>query len=91
MVAGLAGCPEKDIGCGGYGTLNLTNSSAGTTQKILVDGIDFGTITPGQIIDVRISVGTHTLEMKGVSGGRGCSPGSVITYECETKIYNCPY
>jgi len=73
------------------GTLKLTNTSVSTIQKMLVDGINYGTLDPGESKEIDLAVGTHTFSFEGISGGTGCSAGSVIIQQCETSSFSCAH
>jgi hypothetical protein len=75
--------------CGGMGTLELTNKSLNTVHKILVDGINYGTIDPGEKKEIPLAAGEHVFQQIGISGGVGCSAGRVIIVECKTSGYSC--
>ena len=71
------------------GTLHLTNKSTSTVQKLVVDGVNYGTIDPGESKEIELAVGSHDFQFQGVSGGSGCSAGSVIIQACKTSSFSC--
>ena len=77
--------------CNGMGTLKLTNKSVGTVQKILIDGVNYGTIDPGESKEIDLAPGEHDFQQVGVSGGTGCGVASVIIIECKTSAFECKY
>lgn len=75
--------------CYGKGTLRLRNTSAGTTQDVIIDGISYGYLYPGGYNDYALAAGSHTFRQKGVAGGSGCSTASVIIIECQMEEFTC--
>ncbi|MBC8319210.1 MAG: hypothetical protein H8E34_00645 [Bacteroidetes bacterium] len=75
--------------CSGMGTLKLTNKSLNTVQKIMIDGVNHGTIDPGEEKEISLAAGEHDFQQVGISGGTGCSAASVIIIECETTGFSC--
>lgn len=71
------------------GVLKLTNTSISTVQKIMVDGVNYGTIDPGESKEISLAAGEHDFQQVGISGGTGCGPASVIIVECETSGFKC--
>ena len=82
----LSSCEET---CSGMGTLKLTNKSLNTVQKLMVDGVNHGTIDPGESQEISLAAGEHEFQQVGISGGNGCSAASVIIVECETSAFSC--
>ena len=74
-----------------YGTLKLTNASQYTVQKVLVDGIEYGTLDPGKYVEIELAPGEHYFQQVSVSGYGGCNVARVIIVECETAAYECRY
>jgi len=87
----VSGCKEVLLDdCGGYGTLKLTNTSSNTIQRIQVDGVNYGTLDPGEDIEIDLPVGRHTVEFINVrTGNYACSPMEVIIVECDTQGFSC--
>lgn len=75
--------------CTGNGTLELTNTSQSTVQRIMIDGVNYGTVDPGEKKDIPLAAGTHSFQQQGISGGNGCSEASVIIVECKTTGFSC--
>lgn len=73
----------------GMGTLELTNKSLNTVQKLMVDGVNYGTIDPSESKEITLAAGEHEFQQVGISGGSGCSAGKVIIVECETSGFSC--
>ena len=71
------------------GTLKLTNTSTSTVMRALVDGVNHGTLDPNESIEIELGAGSHTFLFEGISGGAGCSQGSVIIISCETSAFTC--
>jgi hypothetical protein len=86
-VAMLSSSCKKD--CSGMGTLELTNKSLNTVHKVMVDGVNYGTIDPGESKEIQLAAGEHTFQQIGISGGSGCSQGTVIIIECEKTGFSC--
>jgi hypothetical protein len=77
--------------CNGMGTLELTNKSISTVQQLMVDGINYGTIDPGESKEIELAPGEHDFQQVGISGGTGCSAASVIIVECKTSSFSCSH
>lgn len=71
------------------GTLRLTNKSISTVQRIMIDGINYGTIDPDESKDISLAPGTHVFQQVGISGGGGCSEASVIIVAGRTSAFSC--
>lgn len=78
-----------DSDCEGKGYLKLTNTSTGTVQRIMIDGINYGSLDPGESKSISLPAGEHEFQQVGISGGAGCSPAKVIIVECETQGFEC--
>ena len=87
-IALLGGCGRGPVDTG-YGWLKLTNSSLNTVQKILVDGVNYGTLDPGDSQVMKLAVGEHEFQQVGISGGTGCSAATVIIVESDTTGFSC--
>lgn len=85
-LIGMYSCREK---CSGLGSLKLTNESHSTVQRIMVDGVNYGTIDPGESEEIDLAAGEHEFQLVGISGGTGCSAAKVIVVECETSGFSC--
>lgn len=88
LVSALSSC-EEDCEQKNKGTLKLTNNSSGTVMRALVDGVNHGSLDPGESIEIDLGAGSHTFTFEGISGGAGCTPGSVIIIACETSAFSC--
>lgn len=86
---GLIYSSSCDEICDGMGTLKLTNKSTSTVQQIMIDGINYGTIDPGESKEMDLAPGEHVFQQVGISGGTGCSSATVIIVECKTSAYSC--
>jgi hypothetical protein len=76
-------CPSKT------GKLALKNNSLNTVQKIMIDGVNYGTLDPGEDDTYDLPAGEHEFQQVGISGGTGCAPAKVIIIECETQSFKC--
>jgi hypothetical protein len=79
----------KELCLTGTGTLTLTNKSLHTVQKIMINGVNYGTIDPGESKDIELSPGTYYVEQDGISGGTGCSGFVVNMAACTPQGYSC--
>jgi len=75
--------------CDGMGTLKLTNESHNTVQRVMIDGVNYGTLDSGEAKEYKLAPGQHAFQQTGLSGGSGCSPAYVIIVECETSGFSC--
>jgi hypothetical protein len=73
----------------GMGTLKLRNNSVNTVQRVMIDGVNYGTLDPGEEGSYELAPGTHEFQQVGLSGGTGCTPATVIIQECKTSSYSC--
>lgn len=81
---------EEDDDCiEGYGFLKVRNTSVNTVQKIMIDGINYGTLDPGDVGTFPLRPGKHEVQPVGIAGGAGCSPAQVIIVECGTDMMSC--
>ncbi len=85
-----AGGQVVDDDCGGHGTLKLTNDSSGTVQQLKIDGVNYGTIDPGESKEMSLPAGRHTVvTINYRTGNYACSSFTVIIVECETESFSC--
>ena len=85
----LFSCTKEDD-CDGMGTLSITNKSiTNSLMKLKIDGVNYGTLDPGETKDVSLAAGRHDWKLEGINGGNGCNPASVIVVACETSSYSC--
>ena len=89
LFLGLFSLSSCEKSCSGKGTLKLTNKSLHTVQKIMIDGVNYGTIDPGESKEIELAAGEHDFQQVGISGGAGCSAAKVIIVECETSGFSC--
>jgi hypothetical protein len=80
--------PIKDD-CDGNGTLSIENKSLLTVQRLMIDGVNYGSVDPGDKKDAKLAPGTHSWQMVGISGGTGCSAATVIIVACQTSSFSC--
>ena len=88
-VAVLMGTSCEDLFCDGKGTLQLTNKSLLTVQKIMINGVNYGTLDPGETESIDLSPGVYAWQLVGISGGTGCSMAAVTITECDTQAFSC--
>jgi hypothetical protein len=79
----------EDLTCDGKGTLSVENSSISTTQRLMVDGVNYGSVDPGKTKEVDLAPGQHIWQLVALAGGTGCSAATVIIEKCETSSYKC--
>jgi len=89
LSASLIVLPSCKKDCNGNGTLSLKNASLNTVQKIMVDGVNYGTLDPGEHKDISLAAGEHEFQFVGISGGNGCCPAKVIIVECKKTGFQC--
>jgi hypothetical protein len=86
----IASCKkEEQCKTSRQGILKLTNGSLNTVQRVMIDGVNYGTIDPGESKESSLAAGSHEFQQVGISGGTGCSAAKVIIVECETEGYQC--
>ena len=71
------------------GTLELTNKSIGTVQRIMIDGVNYGSLDPSESKEISLAPGEHTFQQVGISGGSGCSEAKVIIVAGQTSGFSC--
>ena len=79
-------CPQA-----GYGWFKVTNGSLGTVQRMMIDGTNYGTMDPGDVMNIPLPAGQHDYIFEGISGGAGCSAATVTIVECQTEGRQCNY
>ena len=79
----------EDLLCNGKGTLQLTNKSLLTVQKIMINGVNYGSLDPGETESIELSPGVYAWQLVGISGGTGCSMAAVTITECDTQAFSC--
>lgn len=87
MVSCKEDCEKK-----GTGVLAVTNTSENTVQRVIVDGVNYGILEPGEKIEITLPIGTYPLLIEGVSGGGGCAVAplpNVPIIMCETFSIDC--
>jgi hypothetical protein len=80
---------KKSDDCTGFGTLSLTNKSTGTDQKIIINGVSYGVLSPGDSKDIKLTPGVYTWQLVGIAGGAGCSAATLNVSECVKYSYDC--
>jgi len=88
LIFGASSCKKKSQ-CSSTGTLKLTNSSHATVQRAMVDGVNYGSIDPGNSKEIDLAPGQHDWQLVGISGGTGCSAAKVTIVECKTSSNEC--
>jgi hypothetical protein len=81
--------PVDDACANGKGTLNLENTSISTVQRIMINGVNYGTLDPGEEKDIELSPGEYVFQQIGLSGGSGCSPAFVTITACDWQGFTC--
>jgi len=74
---------------GGKGTLSVENRSLNTVQRLMINGVNYGSVDPGETLDVELNPGVYEWQLVGLSGGTGCSAAVVTINECETSSFSC--
>ena len=74
---------------GTKGTLELTNSSLFTVQKIMINGVSYGTLDAGDSKSIDLSPGMYSWQLVGIAGGTGCSMAAVTITACDTQAFKC--
>ncbi len=59
------------------------------TYEVLIDGIRFGAITPGQTDTWEVNPGPHIVEVNFAGGGVACTPALPTVEECQTRGLVC--
>jgi hypothetical protein len=76
--------------CNGSGSLRLENSSTSNYYKINIDGINYGSLDPGESKDYTLPAGNHSFEFQKLTGpGNGCSSANVIIVACQVQGFYC--
>lgn len=79
----------EDILCDGMGTLHVTNTSHSTVQKLMINGVNYGTLDPNEEKSVDLTPGAYAWQLIGISGGTGCGAAVVNIVECKTSSFSC--
>jgi len=79
----------EDLFCDGKGTLKLTNDSHSTVQRIMINGVNYGSLDPDESKEIELTPGVYMWQLVGISGGTGCSAAAVTIVECETQGFSC--
>ena len=82
-------CESTKDDCDGKGTLSIENKSLSTVQRLMIDGVNYGSVDPGDKKETKLAPGTHSWQMVGISGGTGCSAATVIIVACQTSSFSC--
>jgi hypothetical protein len=83
-------CTKLDLNPNdGMGTLTLANASYTTVQKIMINGVSYGTLDPGAKKDIKLSPGVYSWQLVGISGGTGCSAASLTVLAGYHYSYEC--
>lgn len=80
---------EPITDCDGKGTLSLENKSHNTVQRIMINGVSYGTIDDGETKEIKLVPGIYAWQLIGISGGTGCSAAVVTIVECKTQSFSC--
>jgi len=79
----------EDLSCDGLGTLSIENKSLNTVQRLMINGVNYGSIDPGKTKEVELTPGAYVWQLEGLSGGSGCSAAAVNIAKCETSSFSC--
>lgn len=97
FVLMLTACDKDDIApppsstaCN-TGILRCTNSSLHTVQRIVISGVNHGTLDPGETRIIELAPGNWTLRFLGIAGGPGCTESSFNIAACQTVSRGCSY
>ncbi|MBK6934270.1 MAG: hypothetical protein IPH17_04105 [Bacteroidales bacterium] len=55
----------------------------------MIDGVNYGSLDPGESQTITLPAGEHNFQLVGISGGTGCCPAKVIIIECESQGFEC--
>jgi len=55
ILSGINGCKDDSMG-----TLELTNKSIGTVQRIMIDGVNYGSLDPSESKDISLAPPDNT-------------------------------
>jgi hypothetical protein len=72
-----------------HGYVIVKNTSANTVQQILIDGIEYAVLYPGDQEKITLAPGKYEIEANGISGGGGCYSGFLTIVKCEVHDYQC--
>lgn len=87
-VGSTTACSDVTGSC--VTAIEVTNDSVtNQTYEIVIDGIRFGAITPGQSDSWEVSPGPHIVETNFAGGGIACSPALPTVEECQTRGLVC--
>jgi len=86
-----ANLSDNTCECSGDGFLIASNKSTNTLQRLMIDGVNFGSLDPGEETTVRIAEGTHDLEFQSIGGSGGCYASKLVIVECDTESRTCSY
>lgn len=89
IIAAFTSFSCDELVCNGKGILSLENKSLNTVQRIMIDGVNYGSLDPGKKKEIELAPGQHLWQLVGLSGGTGCSAAYVIIQECETSAFSC--
>ncbi|MEK7572286.1 MAG: hypothetical protein AAB493_00280 [Patescibacteria group bacterium] len=89
VIAASTNLSCEKLFCDGMGTLSLENKSLLTVQKIMINGVNYGSLDPGKTKEIKLTPGIYMWQLVGISGGTGCSAAAVTIVECETVAFSC--
>lgn len=81
-------CKEK---CMGVGKIKFTNQSTNSAYRIIVDGVSYGNIMPGESKEVSLAARERTVQLVGIEGTVGCPAQQLYVEECEIMQVSCMY
>lgn len=90
----LTGCPDlTQEACERDSTAEVAfrNTNSTITARIIWDGLNIGTLAPGQTgLGRTVSAGMHTLQFQNNSGGAAlCAPSTPSPAQCTSTTYIC--
>lgn len=81
-------CKEK---CMGVGKIKFSNQSTNSVYRIIVDGVSYGNIEPGESKEVSLAARERTVQLVGIDGTAGCPAQLIIVEECDIMQVSCFY
>lgn len=88
----ITSCQKEDgssNNCNNKGTLKMCNESANTVHSVIIDGTNYGNISPGNCKEESLASGKYDIEFRSTTGSGGCSQSTVTIVKCETEGRVC--
>ena len=92
LIAGLSFNCSDIIGvdCDSKGYIQVTNNTkSNKNYKVIIDGMNYGTLAPGQGENYKVNIGAHLVSIEFQEGGAACSAAYVDVQECQTRGLSC--